>query len=81
VIFNDHLPSDMPFVNGLLKKKGIQALVAVLLPALRPRKTVLMLDKLKELGFLYATQAGVSISISDMVIPDVKSKLVGHSRT
>jgi len=31
-----------------------------------PRKTVLMLDKLKELGFLYATKAGVSISISDM---------------
>src|SRR6202011_2068658 len=27
VIFNDHLPTDMPFVNGLLKKKGIQALV------------------------------------------------------
>jgi DNA-directed RNA polymerase subunit beta' len=35
-----------------------------------------MLDKLKELGFLYATKAGVSIGISDMVIPSVKTKLV-----
>ena len=38
VIFNDHLPTDMPFINGLLKKKGMQAAGAVLLPALRPRK-------------------------------------------
>ena len=77
VIFNDHLPSDMPFVNGLLKKKGIQALVQYCYLRFGLEKTVLMLDKLKELGFLYATKAGVSISISDMVIPDVKSKLVG----
>ena len=35
-----------------------------------------MLDRLKELGFLYATKAGVSIGISDMVIPSVKFKLV-----
>jgi DNA-directed RNA polymerase subunit beta' len=39
-------------------------------------KTVVMLDRLKELGFLYATKAGVSIGISDMVIPSVKYKLV-----
>jgi DNA-directed RNA polymerase subunit beta' len=76
VIFNDHLPSDMPFVNGLLKKKGIQALVQYCYLRFGLEKTVLMLDKLKELGFLYATKAGVSISISDMVIPGVKSKLV-----
>ncbi len=39
-------------------------------------KTVVALDKLKELGFLYATKSGVSIGISDMVIPSVKFKLV-----
>jgi DNA-directed RNA polymerase subunit beta' len=76
VIFNDHLPSDMPFVNGLLKKKGIQALVQYCYLRFGLEKTVLMLDKLKELGFLYATKAGVSIGISDMVIPSVKTKLV-----
>jgi DNA-directed RNA polymerase subunit beta' len=76
VIFNDHLPSDMPFVNGLLKKKGVQALVQYCYLRFGLEKTVLMLDKLKELGFLYATKAGVSIGISDMVIPSVKTKLV-----
>jgi DNA-directed RNA polymerase subunit beta' len=76
VIFNDTLPTDMPFVNGLLKKKGIQALVQYCYLRYGLEKTVVALDKLKELGFLYATKAGVSIGISDMVIPSVKFKLV-----
>ncbi|HKV04532.1 MAG TPA: DNA-directed RNA polymerase subunit beta' [Candidatus Acidoferrales bacterium] len=76
VIFNDHLPSDMPFINGLLKKKGVQALVQYGYLRFGLEKTVVMLDRLKELGFLYATKAGVSIGISDMVIPSVKFKLV-----
>jgi len=76
VIFNDHLPSEMPFINGLLKKKGVQALVQYCYLRYGLEKTVVALDKLKELGFLYATKAGVSIGISDMVIPSVKYKLV-----
>jgi DNA-directed RNA polymerase subunit beta' len=76
VIFNDHLPTDMPFINGLLKKKGVQALVQYCYLRFGLEKTVLALDKLKELGFLYATKSGVSIGISDMVIPSVKFKLV-----
>jgi DNA-directed RNA polymerase subunit beta' len=76
VIFNDHLPSDMPFINGLLKKKGVQNLVQYCYLRFGLEKTVVALDKLKELGFLYATKAGVSIGISDMVIPSVKYKLV-----
>jgi len=76
VIFNDHLPSDMPFINGLLKKKGVQALVQYCYLRYGLEKTVITLDRLKELGFLYATKAGVSIGISDMVIPSVKYNLV-----
>jgi len=76
VIFNDHLPSDMPFINGLLKKKGVQALVQYCYLRFGLEKTVQTLDKLKELGFVYATKAGMSIGISDMVIPSVKTKLV-----
>jgi DNA-directed RNA polymerase subunit beta' len=76
VIFNDHLPSEMPFINGLLKKKGVQALVLYAYLRFGLEKTVVMLDRLKELGFLYATKSGISIGISDMVIPSVKFKLV-----
>jgi len=76
VIFNDHLPSDMPFINGLLKKKGVQALVLYSYLRFGLEKTVVMLDRLKELGFLYATKSGISIGISDMLIPSVKFKMV-----
>ncbi len=76
VIFNDHLPHDMPFVNGLLKKKGVQQLVQYCNLRFGQQRTVQMLDELKELGFLYATRAGISIGIDDMVIPSDKAKLV-----
>src|SRR6204780_1614865 len=76
VIFNDHLPPEMPFINGLLKKKGTQQLVQYCYLRFGLERTVKMVDKLKELGFPYATKSGVSIGISDMVIPSVKPKLV-----
>ncbi|MGH9776578.1 MAG: DNA-directed RNA polymerase subunit beta' [Candidatus Acidiferrales bacterium] len=76
VIFNDHLPKEMPFINGLLKKKGVQALVQYCWLRFGLERTVQMLDKLKELGFYYASKAGMSIGITDMVIPGNKSHLV-----
>ena len=41
--------------------------------------TVDMLDEIKNLGFLYATRAGISIGIDDMVVPQDKPKLVGNA--
>jgi len=76
VIFNDHLPKEMPFINGLLKKKGTQQLVQYCYLRFGLERTVKMLDELKELGFLYATKAGISIGIDDMVIPGDKARLV-----
>jgi len=75
-IFNDHLPAEMPFVNGLLKKKGVQQLVYYCYLRFGRERTVVMLDHLKELGFHYATMSGISIGIDDMVIPGGKAGLV-----
>ncbi len=76
VIFNDHLPEEMPYINGLLKKKGIQQLVYYCYLRFGRELTVQMLDQLKELGFQYATKSGISIGIDDMVIPEGKASLV-----
>jgi len=76
VIFNDHLPKDMPFVNGLLKKKGLGQLVQYCYLRFGRQATVKMLDELKTLGFLYATHAGISIGIDDMVVPAEKQQLI-----
>src|ERR1700726_4822459 len=75
-ILNDHLPEAMPYINGLLKKKGVGALVNYGYLRFGLETTVKMLDEVKELGFRFATKAGLSIGIDDMVIPDSKKTLV-----
>ncbi len=76
VIFNDSIPAGLPFINGTLKKKGLQSLVNYSHIRLGHEMTVKMLDDLKTLGFLYATKAGISIGIDDLVTPDAKKALV-----
>src|SRR5215470_14415650 len=75
-ILNDQLPEGMPYINGLLKKKGIGALVNYTYLRFGLEITVKMLDEVKQLGFRFATRAGLSIGIDDMVIPDSKKVLV-----
>jgi DNA-directed RNA polymerase subunit beta' len=76
VILNDVLPEEMPFINGLLKKKGLTQLVQYCYLHFGLQTTVQMLDRIKDLGFLYATRAGISIGIDDMVVPSSKPQLV-----
>src|SRR3954451_11879555 len=76
VILNDSLPQDMPYINGLLKKKGLAQLVQYCYLKFGLHITVGMLDEVKALGFLYATRAGISIGIDDMVVPGEKAGLV-----
>jgi DNA-directed RNA polymerase subunit beta' len=80
VILNSALPKGMPYVNGLLKKKGLQQLVQYGYLRYGLEKTVEMLDSLKTLGFTYATRSGLSIGIDDLVIPSQKPALVESAR-
>jgi DNA-directed RNA polymerase subunit beta' len=79
VILNDVLPDEMPFLNGLLKKKGLSQMVQYCYLKFGLQVTVGMLDRVKELGFLYATRAGISIGIDDMVVPELKKTLVSDA--
>src|ERR1700752_1769428 len=81
VIFNDAIPPGLPYINGTLKKKGLQSLVNYSHIRLGHEMTVKMLDDLKNLGFLYATKAGISIGIDDLVTPDAKKPLVNKAET
>src|SRR6266849_6029138 len=79
VILNDSIPAGLPFLNGTLKKKGLQSLVNYSHIRLGHEMTVKMLDDLKNLGFLYATKAGISIGIDDLVTPDSKREIVAKA--
>ncbi len=76
VILNERLPEGMPFINGLLKKKGATELVSHCYRLLGRKKTVEMLDELKSLGFRYSTLSGLSIGIDDMIVPEDKESRV-----
>src|SRR6202163_3265376 len=80
VILNEQLPKEMPFVNGLLKKKGLQQLVQSCYLKFGLEQTVEMLDSLKNTGFAYATRSGLSIGIDDLIIPKEKAILVEKAR-
>jgi DNA-directed RNA polymerase subunit beta' len=79
VIFNDQIPEGLSYINGTLKKKGLQSLVNYCHLRLGHEMTVKMLDDLKSLGFLYATRAGISIGIDDLVTPEAKKTLVAQA--
>jgi DNA-directed RNA polymerase subunit beta' len=79
-IFNERLTRDgLPFVNGTLKKKGLQSLVTFSHLRIGHQATVVLLDDLKAMGFLYATKAGVSIGIDDMVTPGSKKGIIADA--
>ena len=80
VIFNRHLPDELPFVNGLLKKRGLQDLVGFCFIHHGNDLTVRMLDNIKEVTFTYATKAGISFGVDDMVIPSNKEVIIQAAR-
>jgi DNA-directed RNA polymerase subunit beta' len=79
-ILYDHLPKGMPFINGLLKKKGLGNLVSFTYLRYGPEMTVSMLDNIKSLGFLFAMRAGITISIDDLIVPPGKRDYVENAQ-
>ena len=75
-IFNEHLPESLRFINQEMNRRELTRLVAQCHYVLGNAETVKLLDNLKDLGFRYATLAGISIGIDDMHIPSTKGKLI-----
>lgn len=79
VLFNAALPPELPFVNALLKKSGLQSLVSFAYLRYGHEVTVRLLDALKNLGFTWATLAGISIGAHDMVVPAAKQDVIDRA--
>jgi DNA-directed RNA polymerase subunit beta' len=76
IIFNNILPDNVPFINGKLKKKGLESLVYFVYLKEGHETIIGVLDKMKKIGFEYATLAGFSLGIDDFIIPKEKAFLV-----
>ncbi len=76
ILFNEALPDEFTFVNAQLDKKGISKVVGSIINTFGTAKSADYLDKIKKIGFEYATKSGISWGMDDMVIPADKPRLV-----
>ena len=81
VIINSIIPDEIGYVDDTIDKGRLSKLVNEIYLLAGNKKTVIFLDKLKTLGFNAATQAGLSIAISDILIPDNKDDIIGNAQT
>ena len=80
LIFNSVFPEKLPFFNEVASKSKIEKLVRDCHLTYGSYATAEFLDKLKNLGFEYATRAGITVGIDDMIIPPEKAELVEAAR-
>jgi DNA-directed RNA polymerase subunit beta' len=76
VLFNELLPIDYPFINDALPKKRQAAIINDLAERYSMTEVAQCLDRLKDAGFYWATRSGVTIAISDVVVPPNKQEIL-----
>ncbi|MGC9078582.1 MAG: DNA-directed RNA polymerase subunit beta' [Candidatus Kapaibacteriota bacterium] len=80
ILLNQIVPKELGFINELLTKKRLRQIIGYCFRIVGLAKTVEFLDNLKQLGFEYATRGGLSVSISDVVIPKEKYEIIEQAQ-
>ncbi|MFO1464691.1 MAG: DNA-directed RNA polymerase subunit beta', partial [bacterium] len=78
VLLSEIIPAKIPFsvINKTMDKKSIAELVDRCYRIAGNKETVILADRLKDIGFKYSTKAGISICLDDMKIPSAKSSML-----
>jgi DNA-directed RNA polymerase subunit beta' len=76
VLFNQILPPQLRFMNEVLDRGGLKTLVGQAYLQLGPEDTAELVDRIKAIGFKYATKSGITIAIEDLTIPVHKSQIL-----
>ncbi|MCB8991754.1 MAG: DNA-directed RNA polymerase subunit beta' [Ardenticatenaceae bacterium] len=80
VLFNRALPPEWRFVNRLLDKGSINALINRVYRALGDEVTIDLVDSIKDIGFKYATISGVTVAVADLTIPEERDGILTDTR-
>ncbi|MFH1718997.1 MAG: DNA-directed RNA polymerase subunit beta' [Planctomycetota bacterium] len=75
-IFNDILPSGMPFYNVTMSQRKLSQVISDCFELRGSAETVDLLDRIKNAGFRYATLAGLSFGVTDLKIPERKAEII-----
>ena len=79
LIFNEIVPPSLGFKNTIMDRGGIKDLTAELYRELSNEETAEVLDKIKELGFHYATTSGITIAINDIQVSPKKAEILSET--
>ncbi|MEM1217444.1 MAG: DNA-directed RNA polymerase subunit beta' [Bacteroidota bacterium] len=74
VIFNQAVPEQVPYINELLTKKNLKRVIGGIITRTDFAVTAAFLDKIKEMGFLWAFKGGLSFNLGDLITPSEKIK-------
>jgi DNA-directed RNA polymerase subunit beta' len=80
LLFNQAVPEEVGYINELLTKKKLQQIIALIFKISGGARTAQFLDEIKELGFQMAFKGGLSIGLSDVMIPEAKQGLVDEAK-
>jgi DNA-directed RNA polymerase subunit beta' len=79
VLFNDILPEELRYVNEVQDKGTLKALIGQAYLLLDQQETAELADRIKDIGFKYATRSGTSIAVSDLVVPESKADILSEA--
>ena len=79
VLFNEHVPFGVDFVNELLTKKALRSIIGNVLEICGVTETVHFLDAIKDIGFNMAFKGGLSFNLGDVIIPTEKDHLISDA--
>jgi DNA-directed RNA polymerase subunit beta' len=80
VIFNQHVPKGVGFVNQLLTKKSLREIIGDIIKWTNVPATAKFLDDIKTLGYRMAFQGGLSFNINDLIIPAAKQEMIDNAQ-
>ena len=79
IILNRALPEDFPYQNRVVGKKEIAELVNIIADTYSSDIITRILDQIKEVGFHYATRAGITIGVEDIEVPPEKPQILANA--
>ena len=79
IVFNEALPDAIPFQNYTMDRPALRRLVALVYRELGGDATAEVVDRIKEVGFAYATRSGVTIAIHEIAVPHQKQELIAEA--
>ena len=79
LLFNEVLPEELGFRNALIDRKALKQIVADCYRSMGNEPTAQVVDRLKKVGFIYATKSGITIAANDLDVPIPKAEILADA--